>query len=475
MAAQAIEGQTNAAGDGTRMLQARLGLMVQTLSTAVWVNPCLAGLWALPFTGLFPMFGKVALSHLAAILGLQFACSFGAKLFLREYRRDPSNPERWLLRLAAYQAATGTSWGLFGWLIWVTGNPLNNVLVTMTVAVIVWAYAFSRAMHAGVYLAGVLPTVVLMIGRLAYSGGDTALPLCTITAITFVLVYMYAFGARRLIEIMMLTRFANEDLAVDLRNARDDALRKRFEAETANASKTAFLANMSHELRTPLNAILGFSDLIANETLGPVNNEHYREYAHDINASGAHLLDLINDILNLAKIESGKMDIAPSYFDPKAAVDRAIGPILGRAAEKRHELIVEIGTGDRDIYADERAFNQIIVNLLSNAVKFTPEGGHITVSLQNTGDTGCEICVADNGPGIPEALIEHIFMPFNQIDDCYSRRAGGAGLGLPLVRGLAEVQGGRAWIVSKVGAGVRAYVHLPGALRDRPKMRLAQA
>jgi two-component system, cell cycle sensor histidine kinase PleC len=475
MAAQVNGNEANAVGDETRMLQARLGLMVRTLSGAVWINPCLAILWVLPFTGLFPIFGTITPWNLAVILGLQLLNSFGARLFLLGYQRDPSDPERWLMRLAAYQAATGTGWGLFAWLIWTTGNPLNNVLVTMSVSVIVWAYAFSRSMHAGVYLAGVMPTIILMIARLAYSGGEVALPLSVITAITFFLVYIYAFGARRMIEVMMQTRFDNEDLAVELRETRDDALRKRFEAEAANASKTTFLANMSHELRTPLNAILGFSDLIANETLGPVGTKRYCEYAHDINTSGSHLLSLINDILDVAKIEAGKMEISQSFIEPGPAIDEALNVVLVRATEKRQELNVKIDPEVQDLYADERAFKQIVINLLSNAVKFTPDKGHIAISLRQTADGGCELCVADNGPGIPEQQLEQIFMPFNQIDNRYSRQAGGTGLGLSLIRGLAELHGGRAWIVSKAGAGVQAHVYLPGAPRSASALRLARA
>jgi two-component system cell cycle sensor histidine kinase PleC len=233
MTAEAIGTEAKPVGDEIRMLHARLGLMLSTLSVATWVNPGLAMLWAVPFTGLFPIFGTVPASHIAIILVLQLATSFAARLLHRGYREDPSNPKRWLIYLGIYQVAAGSGWGLFAWLLWVTGNPLNNVLVTMTVAVIIWVYAFSRAMHAGVYLAGVLPTIVLTIARLAYSGDEVTLPLSLITAVTFILVYLFAAGARRQVENMMRTRFANEDLAVELRDTRDDALRKRFEAEAS--------------------------------------------------------------------------------------------------------------------------------------------------------------------------------------------------------------------------------------------------
>jgi two-component system cell cycle sensor histidine kinase PleC len=288
-----------------------------------------------------------------------------------------------------------------------------------------------------------------------------------------VLVYIFTFTLRRQVEVMLRMRFANDDLAVELRETRDDALRKRFEAEAANASKTTFLANMSHELRTPLNAILGFSELISSETLGPVGTIRYRDYAKDINSSGTHLLSLINDILDIAKIESGKMEIAPTMIEPKIALDSAMNVIQARAREKQHTVTVSIQPNLGGLYSDERAFRQIVINLLSNAVKFTPDGGRIEIVLRRTANGGSELCVSDNGPGIPAMLLDQIFMPFNQVDNRYSRQAGGTGLGLSLVRGLAELHGGRAWIDSDAGRGVRAYVYLPGDPHENVKLRRA--
>ncbi len=462
-----------ASGSEGRMLQARLDLMVASMPTALWINPCLTIVWMLPFMGLFPQLGAIKWPQLCLIMALQVFMGLAARPLYVGYRRDPDNPARWLGRLAVFQAMSGAVWGIFVWLIWADGNPLNNVLVTMTVCGIVWAYSFTRAMHAGVYLSGVVPTIVLTIARIAYGGGPVALPLAVVTALTFCVVYSFTYGLRRQVEVMLRIRFANDDLAVELRDTRDDALRKRFEAEAANASKTTFLANMSHELRTPLNAILGFSELIASETLGPVGTARYRDYATDINASGAHLLSLINDILDIAKIESGKMEIAPQVMNPETAVESALNVIQLRIREKGQKLTVSVDEGLRGVYSDERAFKQIVINLLSNAVKFTPEGGDIGISLRQTEDGGCEVCVIDNGPGIPAALLDQVFMPFNQVDNRYCRQAGGTGLGLSLVRGLAQLHGGTAWIDSDTGKGVRAHVVLPAAPQESARLRRA--
>jgi signal transduction histidine kinase len=287
-------------------------------------------------------------------------------------------------------------------------------------------------------------------------------------------VFAYTLAAAlmmiRAFEAMLVTSFANDDMAVDLRRAHDEAIRKRFEAEAANASKTTFLANMSHELRTPLNAILGFSDIIAHERLGVVGTKRYKDYAHDINASGSHLLSIINDILDIAKIESGKMELFPVVLDPRDVIGDSMKVVAGRARERQQTVNVHIDDDVPMPYADERAMKQIIINLVGNAIKFTQEGGRIDVSGRRT-DGGFELCVSDNGPGIPSDLLEKIFTPFNQVDNRYNRSAGGTGLGLSLVRGLAELHGGKAWLESDTGQGTRAYVYFPVANAPQLRMR----
>jgi two-component system cell cycle sensor histidine kinase PleC len=256
-------------------------------------------------------------------------------------------------------------------------------------------------------------------------------------------------------------RFKVEDLAHELEATRDEALRKRFEAETANASKTAFLANMSHELRTPLNAILGFSEIISQECFGPVGSERYRDYAGDIHSSGAHLLSLINDLLDVAKIEAGRMDIAPNPLDASRVFGGALKLTSIKAREKDQTLAIRVEPSAPSLYADERAVKQILINLVSNAVKFTPLGGLIEVIGGRAANGDFQIMVRDNGPGIPREKLEQIFTPFNQVDNRFDRQAGGTGLGLTLVRGLAELHGGRAWMESEFGRGCSAFVTLP--------------
>ena len=200
----------------------------------------------LPFAGLFPVFGAIAWWRLVAIMLLHIGNSFIASALYRGYLRDPSDSKKWLWAVGGFQMLIGTTWGLMGWLLWVPGNPINNIFVMLAVIAILWAYAFSRAMHSAVYFAGVTPTVALTLVAITYSGGPVAVPLAFITLVTFAFTYAFAFLVRRQVERQLRTGFANEDLAVELRDTRTmNATEEALQAEAANASKTTFLANMS--------------------------------------------------------------------------------------------------------------------------------------------------------------------------------------------------------------------------------------
>lgn len=461
MNAQHIHSHDEQKSQSERLLRAKLNLVVDALPGTIWINPSWALVAVLPLGGLFPVVGTVPLSHIAFVLSLQILNSIIGVVMLRQYRKNPGSAQAWLIRLSLFSGLVGISWGLLTWTLWLDENAANNVLLFANVAVVLWSYAMSRAMHMSVYLAAIIPAVLISAVRIAISPSLVSSALLYMLVISFVYTFILARALHGRVNQLVRTGAANEDLNNDLRHAHDDALRKRFEAEAANASKTTFLANMSHELRTPLNAILGFSELIAHETLGPVGTPRYRDYAGDIHASGSHLLAIINDILDIAKIESGKMSIEPRAMDPRLALDKAVAVVMGRAREKKQIVAVHLSDGHKTIVADERALKQIVINLMANAVKFTPDNGEITISGEHTADGGFLLCVKDNGPGISQAMLERIFTPFNQLDNRYNRQEGGTGLGLSLVRGLAELHGGRAWIESELGAGVRAYVYLP--------------
>ncbi|MBF0393695.1 MAG: PAS domain S-box protein, partial [Alphaproteobacteria bacterium] len=236
-----------------------------------------------------------------------------------------------------------------------------------------------------------------------------------------------------------------------LENARDSA-------EIANRAKSDLLANMSHELRTPLNAIIGFSSAMRGELFGPVA-DRYKEYLGDIQSSGEHLLELIEDILDVSAIEAGKLTLRIDAIDLQRIVGEAVKLVSNRAEAGGVALLIDMAEAP-PLAADARRVKQIILNLLTNAVKFTPEGGRVTLSVRSAAG-GVEIVVEDTGIGMDEQGLALALSPFGQIDSAYARRNHGTGLGLPLTRGLAEAHGGRLEISSAPGRGTRVRIHLP--------------
>ena len=231
-------------------------------------------------------------------------------------------------------------------------------------------------------------------------------------------------------------------------------------AERAAQSKSAFLTNMSHELRTPLNAINGFSEILSTELYGPLGDERYKGYANDILMSGQHLLDMINDILDMAKIEAGKMSIELLPIDPIDPVDAAVRMIRRKAEDENITLTFEAETDLPEIAADHRAIRQMSLNLLSNAIKFTDEGGRIAVTLRRQ-DNFLRYAFTDNGIGIPEKDIPRLANPFEQVSSSSDRNHEGTGLGLALTKSFAEMHGGRLSIASQHGRGTTIAFYLP--------------
>ena len=245
--------------------------------------------------------------------------------------------------------------------------------------------------------------------------------------------------------------------------AENELIRSKEEAELANRAKTEFLANISHELRTPLNAIIGFSDLMQREMLGPLGNEQYASYIRDIHQSGSHLHDVINDILDLSKIEAGQMELQETLVDVKHAIERCIRVVATRADDNGLKLVIDLPDSLPFVIADERKLKQILINLISNAVKFTEKGGTITVDAAAGANGGVIIRVIDSGIGIAPENLSKVFRPFEQVDNSLSRSHEGTGLGLPLTKSLVELHDGTLELESELGAGTTVTVKLPAA------------
>jgi signal transduction histidine kinase len=260
-----------------------------------------------------------------------------------------------------------------------------------------------------------------------------------------------ATGAFALDTIELLQTFATQS-SLAIQNARLflEIADKSRQLEVASQHKSEFLANMSHELRTPLNAIIGFSEVLTDRMFGELN-EKQEEYLKDIYASGTHLLSLINDILDLSKIEAGRMELELTDFHLPTALDNALTLVRERAGRRSIALQMSVDERLGEIRADERKVRQVVLNLLSNAIKFTPEGGRIEVQAAPK-DGEVEVSVSDTGVGIASEDREAIFEEFRQVGTA-EKKAEGTGLGLTLCRKFIELHGGRIWVKSQVGAG----------------------
>jgi signal transduction histidine kinase len=238
----------------------------------------------------------------------------------------------------------------------------------------------------------------------------------------------------------------------------DDLRRVYGELETASRHKSEFLANMSHELRTPLNAIIGFSQVLRQRLFGDINAKQ-EEYLDDILSSGNHLLDLINDVLDLSKVEAGQVELEIAPFSLREALERGVVMVRERAVKNGVTLSVEPAPDVDVVEGDERRLRQVIFNLLSNAVKFTPTGGSVDVASRRV-DGEVQVSVTDTGPGVAPGDRERIFEEFQQTDVGAQQREG-TGLGLALSRRLVELHGGRIWVESEPGRGSRFVFTLP--------------
>ena len=243
-------------------------------------------------------------------------------------------------------------------------------------------------------------------------------------------------------------------------------------AEEANRAKSSFLANMSHELRTPLNAILGFSEVMTHEMFGPVGSPRYLEYSRLIHESGAHLLELINGILDMSKIEAGKFELSEEIFDLDEVATSSARFVRQPAERAGVRLKIAIAPAVHTIFADKRAIKQVLVNLLSNGVKFTPRGGEVRVTA-GLDSRGVELAVTDSGVGISQKDLARLGRPFEQVEGEHVRAKEGTGLGLALVKALSSMHGGEATIESSLGVGTTVHVRLPYAAVDDKGARVA--
>jgi two-component system cell cycle sensor histidine kinase PleC len=310
------------------------------------------------------------------------------------------------------------------------------------------------------FFSGVAATLVLVISYQVVSTLINPISALDLVSNNFFLLMSAGVGISS--TYVLDTQARGQYIAQKIIEAKNEATGVLLDrAEAANRAKSEFLTNMSHELRTPLNAIIGFSEIIRKEHLGPVGSPKYMEYATDIHDSGRHLLTIINDILDLARAESGKLVIREQVFDFASMVRSVFEQMEPQAAEA--ELVFTLDQPGAPIHArgDERLLRQVVLNLLSNAIKFTPPGGRVSVAICSGTDVGIEFLVADTGVGIPAEDLERVLRPFEQVERALTRSHGGAGLGLSYAVKIVELHGGSLKLESMQGMGTTARFVLP--------------
>jgi signal transduction histidine kinase len=274
--------------------------------------------------------------------------------------------------------------------------------------------------------------------------------------VTWLLVIGFAIALMRQLR-------ASENAHAEMRAMTADLEQARREAEAASRAKSNFLAAMSHELRTPLNAVLGFADIMRQGLFGPVGNPRYAEYVDGIVKSGQHLLSLINDVLDMSRVEAGKLDLSESELDLRKSIEEAFDLVTVTADGKGVSLTRALPAILPKLQADPRLLRQMLLNLLSNAIKFTPEGGSVEVAAAILTDGGLAIRVRDSGVGMSDHQLKRVFEPFSQGDSQRAREAGGSGLGLPITRRLIELHDGQIHLSSRKSAGTTATLIFPAS------------
>jgi two-component system cell cycle sensor histidine kinase PleC len=323
----------------------------------------------------------------------------------------------------------------------------------------------ATAIMASSLRGALLATFIVPVAVYALAGAKLWMPVEAIMlGLLVVALPFFGYVARHLnrSSVMLLSfRTEKDALIAELETAKAMSDEARRRAEEANLAKSRFLASMSHELRTPLNAILGFSEVMANEVLGPMGNPTYRDYASDVHDSGQHLLDLINEILDLSRIEAGRYQLNEEPVSLLTIVEDCCHMMELRARNKDIRIIQDFEPALPRLFADERAVRQVALNLLSNAIKFTPTGGEVRVRVGWTAGGGQYVSIKDNGPGIPADEIPVVLSAFGQGSIAIKSAEQGTGLGLPIVQGLIAMHGGEFELNAKLREGTEAIAILP--------------
>ncbi len=449
------------------LVNQQLSLSRQSSWTTVYVLPIAAMAIAFANRNWVPTDRLVAWCILVTLscVGTEFYYRWLAR------RIDESSPEGVRLRAKNYVWTTFVSsfaWTLMLIFLWAPGEPLNHMFLTLVIASTMSGWTSLGASHLGIAFAPMPGYLVLTFLMPFTAGGTLDTMLAFLDAGYWIIMSGLLYANYKTHERILKLEAERGPLVDDLKRAKGESDRARDRAETASRAKSAFLANMSHELRTPLNAILGFSEIIHTRALGAKAFDQYSEYGGFIHDSGKHLLALINDILDLAKIEAGRFTLREEEVDLSRLISEAVQMLTVKANAGEITLDSDAPRSLPNAFGDERALRQIIVNLLSNALKFTPPGGRVVVFAAATPDGGLSFGVSDTGIGIELEDQMRVFESFGQGRHDAVIADQGTGLGLPIVKGLAEAHQGTVALESAPGKGTRVTITLP-ATRTRQR------
>ncbi len=439
-----------AVGDGVRAAQIR-ALYRQIL-------PVLIGNFAvMGITGLVMWQTANRVTLIGWMIAVTAITATRAFLHIGYRKATPGDDQlaEWGHRFVVLALASGLAWGIGVAVLFVSAPLVEQVLLAAVIVGMMAGAVAANSAYLPAFFAFAGPAL-LPVAVLSLTAGDQ------IHLVIGVLLLIYS-GLMSLIAANAQSALVEGRLLEIEKDKLLDRLREAHrETKAASNAKSAFLANMSHELRTPLNAINGFSQIMKDQMFGPLGNERYRQYVTLIHDSGDHLLNLIEDILDLSKIESGAIELEETAFDPDSVITRGVEMLQERARRDGVLLYARLATDQSALRADERRLRQIVLNLVSNAVKFTPRGGTVAITAGIDEETGAFILeVADTGIGISPKDMPHILDPFVRGTERPEIGSEGTGLGLPLVKRLVELHGGTLEIDSAPNEGTTVTVRLP--------------
>ena len=406
-----------------------------------------------PLSGLLVWLGLVAC---ALLLVSRLANGFLSS------KETEISAKRWGGLFATAEVVLGSAFALFVLLAWNRQEPQAATFMLVALLLVAAMNATVTATVPAAVYGGLAPMTFAILAVLRPTGLSNNDWLIALLALGTLVYFVDLARKLNAAALQALTfQVEKDELIAELEQSKANSDLARRRAEESNLAKSRFLATMSHELRTPLNAILGFSEVMQAELFGQHAVPAYREYAKDIHSSGEHLLMLINEILDLSRVEAGRYELREEWVDLEAILDECRHLVALRATKKSIQIIEEPAARLPRLWADGRALRQVALNLLSNAIKFTPQGGQVRIQLGATESGGQFFSIADTGAGIPENEIPLVMASFGRGTLAHKTAEEGTGLGLPIAKGLVELHGGTFTLTSKVREGTEVTVMFP--------------